>query len=74
MSKISNKILKDLSEILEKKNLKTSDNISELKQFDSIIILQIINVCNMKYKKKIDGLKISNCKKILDIINLIEKK
>ena len=74
MSKISNKILNDLSEILEKKNLKTSDNISELKQFDSIIILQIINVCNMKYKKKIDGLKISNCKKILDIINLIEKK
>ena len=74
MSKISNKILKDLSEILERKNLKTSDNISELKQFDSIIILQIINMCNMKYKKKIDGLKISNCKKILDIINLIEKK
>ena len=74
MSKISNKILKDLSEILERKNLKTSDNISELKQFESIIILQIINMCNMKYKKKIDGLKISNCKKILDIINLIEKK
>ena len=74
MSKISNKILKDLSEILEKKNLKTSDNISELKQFDSIIILQIINMCNIKYKKKIDGLKISNSKKILDIINLIEKK
>ena len=44
MSKISNKILKDLSEILEKKNLKTSDNISELKQFDSIIILQIIKI------------------------------
>ncbi len=74
MSKISNKILKDLSEILEKKNLKASDNISELKQFDSIIILQIINMCNMKYKKKIDGLKISKSKKILDIINLIEKK
>ncbi len=74
MSKNSSKILKDLSEILEKKNLKPSDNISDLKQFDSIIILQIINMSNMNYKKKIDGLKISKSKKILDIINLIEKK
>ena len=35
---------------------------------------QIINMCNMVFKKKIDGLEISKSKKILDIINLIEKK
>ena len=74
MPKKINKILDELSKILEKKNLKPSDNISDLKQFDSIIILQIINMSNMVYKKKIDGLQISKSKKILDIISLIEKK
>ena len=74
MTKDAKKILTELSAILEKKNLKLSDTISSLKQFDSIIILQIINLCNMTYKKKIDGLQISKCKKIIDIINLIEKK
>lgn len=73
MSKNPKKILNHLSKVLEKKNLKPSDNISELKLFDSIIILQIINMCNLYYKKKIDGLQISKCKKIIDIINLIEK-
>jgi len=74
MSQKSQKILNDLSKILEKKNLKPTDNISSLKEFDSIIILQIINMSNMIYKKKIDGLQISKSKKISDIINLIEKK
>jgi acyl carrier protein len=74
MFKKSQKILNDLSKIVEKKNLKTTDSISSLKEFDSIIILQIINMCNMTYKKKIDGLQISKSKKISDIINLIEKK
>jgi hypothetical protein len=74
MSINEKKILKDLSSIFEKKNLKSSDNISDLKHFDSIIILQIINMANLNYKKKIDGLQITKSKKILDIINLIEKK
>lgn len=74
MSKNSKKILNDLSKIFEKKNIKSTDNISSLKEFDSIIILQIINMSNVNYKKKIDGLQISKCKKISDIINLIEKK
>ena len=74
MSQKTNKILNNLSKILEKKNLKPSDNISSLKEFDSIIILQIINMSNMTYKKKIDGSEISKSKKISDIINLIEKK
>ena len=74
MPKKINKILDKLSEILEEKNLKPEDKISSLKQFDSIIILQIINMSNMVYKKQIDGLQLSKCKKIIDIINLIEKK
>lgn len=74
MSKNSKKILNDLSKIFEKKNIKSTDNISSLKELDSIIILQIINMSNVNYKKKIDGLQISKCKKISDIINLIEKK
>ena len=47
MPKKAKKILDELSKILEKKNLKPSDNISDLKQFDSIIILQIINMSKM---------------------------
>jgi hypothetical protein len=31
-------------------------------------------MANLNYKKKIDGLQITKSKKILDIINLIEKK
>ena len=74
MSQKTNKILNNLSKKQKKKNLKPSDNISSLKEFDSIIILQIINMSNMTYKKKIDGSEISKSKKISDIINLIEKK
>jgi len=74
MSQKSKKILNDLSKIFEKKNITPADNISSLKEFDSIIILQIINMSNVTYKKKIDGLQISKSKKISDIINLIEKK
>ena len=36
------KILKDLNDILETKNLKPDTKISKLKFFDSIIYLQII--------------------------------
>lgn len=74
MSKNTKKIIRDLSAILEKKNLKPTDTVSSLKQFDSIIILQIINLGSMTYKKKIDGLQIAKSKRIIDIINLIEKK
>lgn len=74
MSKNQKKILNDLSKIFEKKSLKPSDSTSSLKHFDSIIILQIINLCNLNYKKKIDGSEILKCNKIIDIINLIEIK
>lgn len=74
MSKNTKKILNELSKILEKNNLKPTEKISDLKQFDSILILQIINMSNISFKKKIDGLQITKCKKISDIINLIEKK
>jgi acyl carrier protein len=68
---MSNKILKELSIILEKKNLKETDKVSALRQFDSLIILQIMNLAKISYKKNIDGRKIANCKNISDIINLI---
>ena len=68
---MQNKIIKDLSEIFEKKNLKPKDKTSDLDQFDSIIILQIMNLAKTKYKKQIDGRQVSKCKKISDIIDLI---
>jgi acyl carrier protein len=67
------KILKDLSLIFEKKNLKLEDKTSNLDQFDSIIILQIMNLAKIAYKKNISGLKLTDCKKILDIVKLIKE-
>ena len=63
-------ILKDLANIFEKKNIKEIDKTSDLENFDSLIILQIINLAKIRYKKQIDGRKIANCKKISDIIAL----
>ena len=65
------KIIKDLSEIFERKNLKLTDKTTDLDQFDSLIILQIMNLAKIKYKKQIDGRQVSKCKKISDIINII---
>jgi|TARA_B110000459_G_C16403164_1_gene399550 acyl carrier protein len=65
------KILKDLSFILEKKDLKETDKTTKLKFFDSVIILQIMNLAKSTYDKQIDGAKVQKCKKISDIINLI---
>ena len=70
MYKKNNKILKDLANIFEKKNIKEIDKTSDLENFDSLIILQIINLAKIRYKKQIDGRKIANCKKISDIIAL----
>jgi|OM-RGC.v1.034552670 acyl carrier protein len=71
--KLENKkkqILKGLCNIFEKK-IKESENVNKLENFDSIIILKIISLAKTNYKKNIDGEKISNCKKISDIIDLI---
>ena len=68
---MKSKILKDLNNIFEKKNLKETYKTSELDQFDSLIILQIMNLAKTKYKKQIDGRKVATCKKISDIVNLI---
>tara|TARA_X000000950_G_scaffold37422_1_gene40009 strand:- start:7502 stop:7711 length:210 start_codon:yes stop_codon:yes gene_type:complete len=69
---MSKKILSDLGKILEKKNLKESDKISTLKVYDSIIILQIINLAKINYKKEVDGLKLAEAKTIADIIKLLD--
>jgi acyl carrier protein len=70
MNKINDKILKELANIFEKKNIKEIDKTSDLENFDSLIILQIMNLAKIRYKKQIDGRKIANCKKISDIIAL----
>ena len=67
MSK-KNKILKDLESIFEKK-VKEKDDIKKFKNFDSITILQIINLAKIKYKRDVDGITISKCKTISEIIN-----
>ena len=69
---MSKKILSDLGKILEKKNLKESDKISALKVYDSIIILQIINLAKINYKKEVDGLKLAQAKTISDIIKVLD--
>ena len=70
MYKKNNKILKDLANIFEKKNIKEIDKTSDLENFDSLIILQIMNLAKIRYKKQIDGRKFANCKKISEIIAL----
>ena len=67
---MSKKILKDLQLIFEKK-VKETDKTGELESFDSITILQIMNLAKTKYKKNIDGLTIVKCKKIIDIVKLL---
>ncbi len=64
------KILKELENIFEKK-LKLTDTTEKLKNFDSIVILQIMNLAKTNYKKSVDGLTIAKCKKISEIINIL---
>ena len=64
------KIVKDLSEIFES-NLIETMSIDKLDNFDSIIILQIMNLARLNYKKKIDGKTISRCSKISEIVDLL---
>jgi len=67
---MNKKILKKLHVIFEKK-VKETDKINKLDNFDSITILQIMNLAKTDYKKNIDGLTIAKCKTISDIINLL---
>ena len=54
------------------KNVKENDKTEKFDNFDSITILQIMNLAKTNYKKNIDGLSIAKCKKISDIIDLIQ--
>lgn len=64
------KILKNLQVIFEKK-VKESDKTTKLDNFDSITILQIMNLAKTNYNKNISGLTIAKCKTISDIIDLL---
>lgn len=70
INKKKNELLKKLSIIFDEK-IKITSKIVELQNFDSIVILQIIGLAKTKYKKNIDGQKISSCKTISEIINLL---
>jgi len=65
------KIIFDLEKILKKKNLKETDKISDLEIFDSIIVLQIINLAKIKYKKEVDAIKITKAERVSDIIKIL---
>ena len=65
------KIILDLKKILNKKNLKETDKISDLEIFDSIIVLQIINLAKIKYKKEVDAIKITKAERVSDIIKIL---
>ena len=67
---MKDKILKDLQKIFERK-IKETDKTNKLENFDSIIILQIMNLAKTNYKKNVDGLTISKCKTISEIINIL---
>ena len=67
---MNKKILKKLHVIFEKK-VKETDKTNKLDNFDSITILQIMNLAKTDYKKNIDGLTIAKCKTISNIINLL---
>lgn len=70
MKNINNKILDELKIIFEKK-VKPNDKTSKLENFDSITILQIMNLAKTNYKKNVTGLTIIKCKTISEIINLL---
>jgi len=67
---MKDKILKDLQKIFERK-IKETDKTNKLENFDSITILQIMNLAKTNYKKNVDGLTISKCKTISEIINIL---
>ena len=70
MKKTKNKILNKLEIIFEKK-VKLNDQTSKLDNFDSITILQIMNLAKTNYNKNVDGLTIAKCKTISEIIDII---
>ena len=70
MKNINNKILDELKIIFEKK-IKLNDKTSKLENFDSITILQIMNLAKTNYKKNVTGLTIKKCKTISEIINIL---
>ena len=63
-------LLQKLSLIFEKR-VKETDKVNKLQNFDSLIVLLIINLAKTKYKKNINSEKILSCKTISEIIDLI---
>lgn len=69
-----NKIDKQLQDILDVKKIDPKKKISSLKNWDSIVFLQIITLAKNEYKKNINGNDLVELKTLADLIALFKKK
>ena len=68
-----NKIDKQLQDILDIKKIDPKKEISSLKNWDSIVFLQIITLAKNEYKKNINGNDLDKLKTLADLIALLKK-
>ena len=67
------KIDKQLQDILDIKKIDPKKEISSLKNWDSIVFLQIITLAKNEYKKNINGNDLDELKTLADLIALLKK-
>jgi len=67
------KIDKQLQDILDIKKIDPKKEISSLKNWDSIVFLQIITLAKNEYKKNINGNDLDKLKTLADLIALLKK-
>lgn len=67
------KIEKQLQDILEIKKIDPKKKVSSLKNWDSIIFLQLITLAQNEYKIKINGNALENLETLSDLITLFKK-
>ena len=69
---MNKKLEKDLMQILGLKKINLETKISQLKNWDSIIFLQLITLASNKYKKQISGNDLENIHKLKDLVSLFD--
>jgi len=67
------KIDKQLQDILDIKKIDPKKEISSLKNWDSIVFLQIITLAKNEYKKNINGNDLDKLKTLANLIALLKK-
>ena len=73
MFKMNKKLEKDLIQILDLKKINLETKISQLKNWDSIVFIQIITLAKNEYKKNINGNDLDKLKTLADLIALLKK-